>query len=49
MANKKKLNLASAQANQLIAELPDKRNKMAARIQFIKKNIRIPKSCSLPT
>ena len=32
MANKKKLNLASAQANKLIAGLPDKRNKIAAQV-----------------
>ena len=34
MANKKKLNLASTQANKLLAELPEKREKLKTQIQF---------------
>ena len=34
MANKKKLNLASTQANKLIAELPERREKIKAQVQF---------------
>ena len=34
MTNKKKLNLASAQANKLIAELPERREKLKAQVQF---------------
>ena len=34
MANKKKSNLASAQANKLIAELPGRREKIKAQVQF---------------
>ena len=43
MANKKKLNLASTQANNSIAQLPEKRKKTKAQVQF-RKNIRIPKT-----
>ena len=35
MANKQKLNLASTQANKLIAELPERREKLKAQVQFI--------------
>ena len=34
MTNKKKLNLASTQANKLIAELPERREKIQAQVQF---------------
>ena len=34
MANKKKLQLGSVQANKLIAELPEKREKIQAQVQF---------------
>ena len=34
MTNKKKLNLASTQANKLIAELPERREKIKAQVQF---------------
>ena len=34
MANKKKLNLAPTQANKLIAELPERREKLKAQVQF---------------
>ena len=34
MANKKKLNLASTQANKLIAGLPERREKIKAQVQF---------------
>ena len=34
MANKKKLNLAPIPANKLIAELPEKREKIKAQAQF---------------
>ena len=34
MAKKKKFNLASAQANKLIAGLPAKREKIASPVQF---------------
>ena len=34
MANKKKLNLASIQANKLIAELLEKRENIKAQVQF---------------
>ena len=34
MANKKKLNLASTQANKFIAELPERREKIKAQLQF---------------
>ena len=34
MANKKKPNSASIQANKLIAELPEKREKIKAQVQF---------------
>ena len=34
MTNKKKPNLASTQANKLIAELPEKREKIKAQVQF---------------
>ena len=34
MANKKKLNLASTQANKVIAELPERREKIKAQVQF---------------
>ena len=34
MANKKKLNSGSIQANKLIAELLEKREKMPARVQL---------------
>ena len=34
MANKKKLNLASTQANKLIAELPERREKISTQVQF---------------
>ena len=36
MANKKKLSLASAQANKLIAEQLEKRKKIKAQVQFRK-------------
>ena len=34
MTNKKKLNLASTQANKAIAELPERREKTKAQVQF---------------
>ena len=34
MANKRKLNLASTQVNKLIAELPGRREKIKAQVQF---------------
>ena len=34
MTNKKKPNLASTQANKLIAELPERREKLKAQVQF---------------
>ena len=34
MANKKKLILASTQANRLIAELPERREKIKTQVQF---------------
>ena len=34
MANKKKLNSASTQANRLIAELPERREKIKTQVQF---------------
>ena len=34
MANKKKLNLASTQANKSITELPERREKLKAQVQF---------------
>ena len=34
MTNKKKLNLASTQANNLIAEIPERREKIKAQVQF---------------
>ena len=34
MAYKKKLNLASTQANKLIAELPERREEIKAQVQF---------------
>ena len=34
MANKKTLNLGSTQANKIIAELPEKREKIKAHVQF---------------
>ena len=34
MANKKKLNLASTQANKLIAGLPERREKIKTQVQF---------------
>ena len=40
MAGKKKLNLASAQANKLMSELHAKRGKIAAQVQFRKKYYR---------
>ena len=36
MANKKKLNLASSQANESIAKLHAKRDNIAAQVQFRK-------------
>ena len=37
MANKKNINLASAQAKKLIAELPERRYNFKAQVQFRKK------------
>ena len=34
MTEKKKLDLASTQANKLIAELPERREKLKAQVQF---------------
>ena len=34
MANKNKINLASTQANTLIAELPERREKIKTQVQF---------------
>ena len=34
MTNKKKLNLASTQANNSIAEIPERREKIKAQVQF---------------
>ena len=34
MTNKKKLKLAPTQANKLIAELPERREKIEAQVQF---------------
>ena len=34
MANKKKLNLASTQANKPVSELPERREKCKAQVQF---------------
>ena len=34
MTNKKKLNVASTQANKWIAELPERREKLKAQVQF---------------
>ena len=40
MENKKKLQLGSIQANKFIAEIPEKREKLASSIQF-RKDLRI--------
>ena len=34
MADKKKLNLAPTQANELIAEIPERRGEIKAQVQF---------------
>ena len=43
MTNEKKLNLASTQADYVIAELPERREKLKAQVQF-RHYCRIPKT-----
>ena len=43
MANKKKLQVGSVQANKLIAELPEKRDQTAAQVQFRKERLQFQK------
>ena len=48
MANKKKTNLASTQANKLIAELPEIRKKIKSQVPFRTKIVGTLKTCQLP-
>ena len=45
MAKKKKLNLASIQANKLIAELSEQREKIKTQVQFRTEILKSKKTC----